>query len=365
MSACINLTSLRLTAIGLTDAWIGVIASLKHLDTLSVHRVTVPDELKPLIAMKDLPLFSSVFNIKALSAKQDVWYLAALCPQLRVLNLIGFTRDSPCALPDTITMATHMSILATVERLSLEVVDNYETDDLLDFCVWIQLCSQHAPHGVLPLTHLNITTRFQMTIPKRNAILFALQCTKLHALMLGNVAHTRPNLFRAIARSQPELRSLIVTRRPTEFHDETHASIWPGSSWEYAQALAPLRHLVHFGWNNYFENMTAAPSDLLFMENGYPKHFCKVKSDDLYILPHEEYGLPHLFAAYCPSLQSSGVFQSFGPLCSVRWKLKRKEEGKLEVSVEAFASEKANFCPTDDGWPTVHGEKGGLVQETS
>lgn len=362
LAMCSNLTDLSIHSMSVSAAWLHTIADLALLETIRCANITMDNGVKDWIRTRGAPRSRSVVDLTTVGSTPNAWYLAAVCPSLRTLNMNGLSSlGLAAAFPDPDLQAT-FNPFVTLERFSLHRVLSYDAEDMIELCAWISAASAENERGTLPLTHMDITTRHRMRTVESDAVISILYHTALTTLVLGNLGGVNPGMLQRIACVQPRLRNLTIVHRPTEFHDDTCANIWPHPSWEYARALQGFHSLAYFGWNDLDPLFTATPQDLRLAEEGYPDKICNTRYLELYF-PRDT-SVPRLFATYCTSLETMFALEERGSSDGVEWRISR-DTGRINVEERLFARLDPEHYPSREGWPNVCSRRARMTSDVS
>ncbi|TFY61464.1 hypothetical protein EVJ58_g4489 [Rhodofomes roseus] len=345
LSGAANLQELQLEKFAMTKEMICAMASLRSLQTLSVHgcpfnRLPSWDTLPPMATVVNLILFPQ--DVPG----SEMLELVALVPNVRSLTVMGLP-SMPCALPQDDFIMRH-NPFRVLERVNLSHIDDEEVPLLFH---WIRDAAI-TPGQPLRITHFRLELEYGLQEDEVFQLINGLEGAPLRTLTLEGLSYVEDDLFTRLAEAFPDLNALTLIHRQNILQRASRPSRWPGATWEYAARLAAFSCLKHFMWNFDMRPLQCGTTfDLPYAEAGYPAS----KIPELYREFDENCFevtwdiLPRLFCAYCPTLET--LIFSMLHLALLEFKMKRNETGKLVVYMTDEPSNTEQFISNNPIWP--------------
>lgn len=296
LSMATHLQAFHLDNYDITKEMLQAMASLNALHTVIVQACSI-EELPDL---ETLPMLPAVLNLTLVPEHipgYEMVQLVVLFPNIRCLSVAGMPRGGFCTLPYD-EFRQQCNPFRTLERANFAHIDD---DDVPILFEWILAAGQATP---LRLTHFRLELECGLQADELTQLLLALTGAPLRVLALEGVAHVDDGLFTRLAGAFPALTALTLIHRQNLMQTTSRPSQWPGTTGEYARALAAFPALRHFMWNFYIWPLRCGTTfDLALAEAGYPtalgleecEENCHEADWDI---------LPRLFCAYCPRLET-------------------------------------------------------------
>ncbi|KAG6815661.1 hypothetical protein H0H87_012572 [Tephrocybe sp. NHM501043] len=305
-----NLTTLLIDHNEFSLTMIKHICALPQLHTLDVYACTIADKAE--IALDDdvrrVLTSTSIQNLHITSPTdklQNIWNTALMCPKLHTLSVRADNRT--LFVPPHENTHSRFDFFQTLQSLYLGQIHHVAVPFVVD---WFNGVVQYASPS--NLTRLKIHNFFGLSDEHILQIMQPLKGAPLRVLSVDGLKQARLGVFDAIHRLFPDLISLSLCRRGGR-HVGRLSLRWPSPDWHYAERLSIFTQLKYFRWNGSFDLVTESPSDIIYLEEGFPNKdsAAEAKETDFDAIMQrweDEFitdgpWVPLLFAIHCPSLQ--------------------------------------------------------------
>lgn len=308
LDICAGIKIIYLRGMMISPAFIEALAErCQQLTTILLDRCWMPVDLDPLELLATTPLTSVRLVYLHLRADYGfeasrIWRMMPLFTQATKLQVSScYNEERGFLLPDGASYARFNPFIKA-EKLQIEALEGHQMWSLNRWLLSVQ-----AP---LPLTHFKLSVRGVLDSVDRVQLTEGLRSAPmLQVLVIDGLIDASPEILQSFANGHDALVALTLILRDSWRQSKAKLCTWPGSTWEYAPALAAFPRLRHFGWNARIDLNEATPSIMQLFETDFAE-----QSDDEDVAWGYErsmYGdfgsMAAPFAVHCPTLETFAV----------------------------------------------------------